>query len=170
MKISVKELRNIIKETIEETLPIDDVPVTDDEFIEIILSETKEKIRENSFIEVFEISVAAFIGLAGIGITVGRAAAIAKQLYNAIDDFRKDEVEAAASALPQEIVEKVHEISDDQKLADMYKELNMMKGTATAEEVRSKSRQIKSYMKLKLTSRKNSYADEVRSSHHRRRY
>lgn len=168
MKIRVGKLRSIIKEAIEATLSADAVPVTDDEFIDIILSETSEKVQENSFGEIFEVTVAAFIGLAGIGITIGKAALIAKQLYNAIDDFRKDEVEAAAKSLPEEVVEKVHEISDDHKLADMYNELNMMKGTATAEEVREKSRQIKSYMKLKLSSHKNSYAGEVRATRQRR--
>jgi len=168
MKMRIWELRNIIKETLAETLTVE--PVTDDEFIEIILSELREKIQENSFVEMFEVTVAAFIGLAGVGITIGKAASIAKQLYDSIDEFRKDEVEAAAAAVPEEVIEKVNEISDDQKLAEMYNQLNMMKGTASAEEVRSKSRQIKTYMKLKLSSRKHSYAEEVRSSQHKRHH
>lgn len=166
MKISVRDLRNIIREIIGTTPSVDDLTVTDDEFIEIILSETSKKMQENSVFEIVEITVAAFIGLAGMGITIGKAALIAKQLYHAIDDFRKDEVEAAAKALPSDVVEKVHEISDDAKLADMYEELNNMKGNATAEQVRTKSKQIKSYMKLKLSS----HAGEVRASRQERNY
>jgi len=170
MKIKVGNLRSIIRETLNSVIQDDEAPVTDDEFDEIIVSETIEKsMQENSFSEWLDISVAAFIGLAGVGITIGRAASIAKQLYHEIDDFRKDEVEAATNALPEHVVEKVQEISDDPKLAQMYDELGNMRGVATAEEVRMKSKQIKNYMKLSLT-KNNFYADEVRLSQQKRAY
>ena len=168
MKIKVGKLRNIIRETIGVIPGDDEVPVSDDEFIDIILSET-EKMHENSLAEWLDITVAAFIGLAGIGITIGRAATVAKQLYDAIDNFRKDEVEAAANSLSDEVVERVQDISDDQKLAQMYSELGSMRGVATAEEVRSKSRQIKNYMKLKLSSTRSN-AEEIRNSRQTRNY
>ena len=47
MKMRIWELRNIIKETLAETLTVE--PVTDDEFIEIILSEIIQQIRESAY-------------------------------------------------------------------------------------------------------------------------
>ena len=94
MKISLKELKKIIRETISDTDKkfVDpnigsgvDV-ISDEEFDAIILSEN-HKILEN--IDVFGVSLAALIGLGGLGLVLGKAMNVAHDLYDSFDEMGK---------------------------------------------------------------------------------
>lgn len=177
MKISLKELKKIIRETISDTDKkfVDpnigsgvDV-VSDEEFDAIILSEN-HKILEN--INVFSVSLASLIGLGGLGLVLGKAMNVAHDLYDSFDEMGKQiAIEKAKKLDAMGILPEVEQLANDELLEALLDELNLMRGSADAKSVKSQVKKINSHIRLKmLTLKKSSIAQHVKDSRQPRPY
>jgi len=149
MKITVSQLRRIIRETVEETMNEFDDVVSDEEFDAILVTETKSK-RLNEDFGFGTILLAGVLGVLAVK-GIGVAAKAAANLVGNMTLSHQEKVERnAALARQAEYKAVIDLLSNDPELANMLNTLNKMRGNASAREVRDYSKSITAYVNSQI--------------------
>lgn len=160
MRITVSQLRRIIRETVEEiTHETDEVKVvdeieeldaiaSDEEFDSILVSESRRSLKEDIGLGTVVLGgILAILAWKGIGV----AAKAAAMTVSDMSEKAKMELKAKnQQARMAEYRSAVEQLANDPKLATMFLSLNEMRGKASKEEVRSRSAEIVSYVNQQI--------------------
>jgi hypothetical protein len=157
MKLTVTQLRRIIKEELESVLH--EVGVTGEEFmgildeptigdLPVIESFSRRRLNEMTY-EEFRLIDA----LAGLAVSAGVAGLVSvkilgSKVYNKILDRREQN---AAKGRQKAIDDAMAPLVNDEKLAGMLEQLAQLKKTGTSTEVRTMSKWITDYIKENMS-------------------
>ena len=162
MKISLSQLRNIIKETVEEVsmAEIDD-PVSPEEF-ELIVTESKIRLRLTEDFGILTVSLGTILGILAYRAgkyaisranqAVAVAAAEAVKVADELSREAQEELRRKADAASRSNLDAaVASLANDPQLAKMFQSLRMLKDAgATRREVDALSKEITNYVRQNM--------------------
>ena len=163
MKISLSQLRNIIKETVEEVGMTEiDEPVSPEEF-ELIVTESKIRLPLREDFGILTVSLGTILGILAYKAgkyAVSRAnqavAVAAVEAVKVADELSREAQEElrrkAAAAARSNLDAAVASLANDPQLAKMFQSLRMLKDAgATRREVDALSKEITNYVRQNMT-------------------
>jgi hypothetical protein len=156
MRITVKQLKAIIKEAFEEA----NSQISDEEFDEIISG--NGMISES---EILNIAAGTIIGILSLGAgtyATARAVAAAKDLWYTLGRAAHDAARKQLRELADEDLNlAVKSLADDEELASMIDTLANMRGNASSREVAAQSKKITDYVRTHMKTREGARVDPM---------
>lgn len=151
MKITLNQLKRIIREAVEQEMH-DEVEeaISDESFDDIILSETRMRRRLNEDFGIGTIVLAGLLGVLawkGIGVAAKAAGRVVGHMALEKQDQLEEKARLARRAEYRAVLDM---LSNDRALADMLNQLDAMRGTATANEVKAHSKAITAYVNSQI--------------------
>jgi len=156
MKITVSQLRRLIRETVEEVQSEmdEDAAVVSPEEFEMIVTESAIRLRLNEDFGLLTVTLGTVIGILAYRAFTelgGIAAIKANQLANEASAAAQRELQAKARAAARDdLDDAVASLADDQQLASMFDELIALRDTGSASQVRALSKEITAYVKANM--------------------